>query len=172
MVPCRHHVREREQRRHQRVVLADRQDHERAVGLRHAYRFALAAVDSVGAVPASVQARDLQPVSAEHARAVRPDEWGDDEVACLDRVDVGADVLGDADELVAHPAAAFGRLHVSVRPEVAAANRRVGYADERIGRLDDLRVRDVLDADISGSVHQRGAHVSFLPQAPLRTPRR
>ena len=37
-----HHVRQREQRRHQRVVLADRQDEERAVRLGHAHRFALA----------------------------------------------------------------------------------------------------------------------------------
>ena len=51
-----HHVGEREQRRHQRVVRADGQDDERSVRLRNPHRFALTAVDIIRAVPASVQA--------------------------------------------------------------------------------------------------------------------
>ena len=42
-----HHVGERQQRRHQRVVLADRQHDERPVRLRNAHRLALAAVELV-----------------------------------------------------------------------------------------------------------------------------
>jgi hypothetical protein len=53
---CRHHIREGDERGHQRVVCADRQDHERAVCLRNANRLALSAVDAVKAVPAPVEA--------------------------------------------------------------------------------------------------------------------
>ena len=42
-----HHVGEREQRRHERIVRADRQHDQRAVRLRDAHRFALAAVDII-----------------------------------------------------------------------------------------------------------------------------
>ena len=52
----RHHVGEREQRRHQRVLLADRQQQERAICLGDADRLALAAVHSVVAIPSSLQA--------------------------------------------------------------------------------------------------------------------
>ena len=140
-----HHVGQREQRRHQRVVLADRQHDERAVGLRDAHGLALAAVDVVGAVPAAVEARGVQSLAAEDAGAVGPEERRDDEVAGLDRADVGADGLDDADELVAHAAAGLARAPSVVRPEVAAADRGAGDADERVGRLDQVGVGDVLD---------------------------
>ena len=108
VVARRHHVREREQRRHQRVVGADRQHDERPVRLRDAHRLALSAVDAVAAVPAAVEAGALQPLPAEHAGAVGPDERRDDEVAGLDCAHLGADGLDDADELVAHAAACLG----------------------------------------------------------------
>jgi hypothetical protein len=59
VVPGAHHVSEREQRRHERVVLADRERNERAVCLRDAYRLALAAIDVAPAVAAAVQALTL-----------------------------------------------------------------------------------------------------------------
>ena len=65
-----HHVRQRQQRGHERVVLADRQHDERAVSLRYAHGFTLAAVDVAEAVPAAVQACALQPLLAEDAAAV------------------------------------------------------------------------------------------------------
>ena len=80
-----HHVGQRQQRGHERVVLADRQRDEGAVCLRDAHGFALAAVDVVEAVAAAVQACALQPLAAEDAGAVRPQERRDDEVAGLDR---------------------------------------------------------------------------------------
>ena len=76
-----HHVGEREQRRHQRVVLADRQRDERAVGQRDAHRLALAAVDAVAAPEAAVDAGGVQPLVAEVAGAVGEGERRDDEVA-------------------------------------------------------------------------------------------
>jgi hypothetical protein len=69
-----HHVSEREQRRHERVVLADRQYDERPVCLRDAYRLALAAIDVAPAVAAAVQALTLQALLAEDAGSVRPQE--------------------------------------------------------------------------------------------------
>ena len=158
-----HHVGEREQRRHQRVVRADRQHDQRAVCLRDAHGFALAAVDVVQAVPAAVQTLALQPLAAEDAAAVRPEEGRDDEVAGLDGRDVGADGFDDADELMAHPAAGVVVRHRLVRPEVAAADRGAGDAHERVRRLDQPRIRDVLDTDIAGSVHHCCAHTQMPP---------
>ena len=53
---------------------ADRERDERAVRLRYAHRLALPAVDAVRAVPAAVEARRVQPLAAEDARAVGPEE--------------------------------------------------------------------------------------------------
>jgi hypothetical protein len=53
MVACRHHVREREQRWHQRVVFVDRQDDECPVCLGDPYRLALPTVHSVPAIASS-----------------------------------------------------------------------------------------------------------------------
>ncbi len=160
VVARRHHVREREQRRHQRIVLVDRKRDERSVSLRHAHGFALTPVDSVQAVAASVQARRVQPFAAEDARAVGPDERRDHEVAFLDRLNLGSGLLDHADELVSHPPAARGRLHLLVRPEVASADRGARHRHERVRRLDEARVGDVLDAHISGCIHHGCAHTT------------
>ena len=91
------------------------------------------------AVPATVQARALQPFAAEDAGAVRPEKRRDDEVAGLDRRDVGADRLDDADELVAHPAA--GRRSCSIDlyghrslPQIAAQVIRTSASADSINR--------------------------------------
>ena len=136
VVARRHDVREREQRRHQLVVRPHRQHDERAVRLRDPDGLTLAAVDAVEAVPAPVEARGVQPFAAEHAGSVRPHERRHHEVADLHRADLGADVLDDADELVAHSATGLGVLHLVVRPEIAPADRGAGEPDEGIGRLD------------------------------------
>jgi hypothetical protein len=163
-----HHVGEREQRRHQLVVGGDRQHDQGAVCLRDAHRFSLTAVDVVEAVPAPVQALAVQPLAAEDAGAVRPQERGDDEVAGLDRPHLGADRFDDADELVTHPAAKIRRLHRLVGPEVAAADRGAGDANKRVRRLDQVRIGDVLDTDIAGPVHERGSHRSIEAASDAR----
>ena len=99
------HVGQRQQRRHQRGVLADGQLDQRALGLRHPHRLALAAVDSRRAPPAAVPAGRLQALAAEVAGVVGPDERRDDQSPRLRPVTSRADVLDDADELVAHPSA-------------------------------------------------------------------
>ena len=83
VVPGAHHVGEREQRRHQRVVLVDREDDERPVRLGDAHGLPLAAVLLGASPPAAVQARGLKTLAAEDAGAVRPGERRDDEVARL-----------------------------------------------------------------------------------------
>jgi hypothetical protein len=158
-----HHVRKSQKRGHQRIVFAVRQDDERSVRLRDTHRLALAAVDSVLTVPASVQARGVQPLAAEHAGAIRPQERRDDKVAGLHGAYFGADVLDDADELVAHAAASLARLHRLVRPQIAAADCGVGDADERVGRLGEASIGDVLDTNVAGAVHGSCAHGYLSP---------
>ena len=158
VVACSHHVREREQRRHQRVVGADRQHDERPVRLRHADGFALSAVDVVETVPAAMEAFALQTLLAEHTGAVGPQERRDDDVSGLDSLDVGANGLDDADELVAHAAAGVAVLHRLVRPEVAAADGGAGDGDERVGGLDQAGVRNSLDANVTRAEHDGCAH--------------
>ena len=153
-----HHVGEGEQRRHQRVVLVDRKSDERAVGLRDAHGLALAAVDVVGAVPAAVEASGMEPFPAEDAGAVRVEERRHDEVAGLQGADVGADGIDDADELVAHPPTGLVVLHLVVRPEIAAADAGAGDTDERVGRLDEVGVGDVLDPNIACAEHDSCTH--------------
>src|SRR5215218_11070347 len=80
------------------------------------------------------------------------------DAAGLYRLHVVADGLDDADELVSHAAAAVGRLHRSVWPEIAAADPRTSHANERVSRFDQVRVRDVLDTDVTCAVHHRCTH--------------
>src|SRR5438034_5815108 len=165
----RHDVREREQRGHQLVVRPHRQHDQRAVRLRDANRFTLAAVDTVEAVPAPVEARGVQPLAAEDAGPVRPHERCEDEVAGFQRADLVARVLDDADELVAHAAAGLGGLHLVVGPEVASADRGAGDPDDGVGRLDEAGIRDGLDADVACAVHECRAHrASSLPESASR----
>jgi hypothetical protein len=138
-----------------------RQDDERSVRLGDAHRFALASVDAVARPPATVEARGLQAVLAEHAGAVRPRERGDDEVAPLDRAHARADGFDEADELVPHAAPGLGVLHRLVGPEVAAADAGARDGDERVGRLDQVGVGDVLDPNVAGAVHDSCAHAGL-----------
>ena len=84
-----HHVGQRQQRRHQRVVLADRRA-GRACRRPSGMRSASAWAPSIAAVAeeAAVDAGGLQPLLAEHAGAVGERERHDDDVAALDRAHV------------------------------------------------------------------------------------
>ncbi len=110
------------------------------------------------AVATAMQARGLQPFAAELAGAVRPEERRQHQIAGLDRAHLGADGLDDADELVSHAAAGVARRHRLVRPQVAAADAGARHPHQRVGRLDQMGVGNVLDADVAGAVHQRCAH--------------
>lgn len=78
--------------------------HSRAAGAAgewHPHRFALATVDLAVTEDAAGDAGDVRPVLAMGAGPVAVDERCDDQVAVGDPVYVGADILDDADELVA-----------------------------------------------------------------------
>src|SRR3954453_2454662 len=126
------HVRERQERVQHLVRMAGaRHRHERAVGERDAYGLALAAV-AVLREEAAGQARGRDAVLAVRAGAVAVGERGDDEVALLDLLDVGADILDDADELV--PDGAGRELGLTaVEPEVGAADARQDDTYDRVG---------------------------------------
>src|SRR5262249_13147787 len=79
------------------------------------------------------------------------------------RPDIRADLLDDPDELVPHAAAGLRRLHRLVRPQVAAADRGAADPHERVGRFDEVGVRDVLDSNVAGPVHDRCAHPPLPP---------
>jgi len=117
-----HHVRERQQRGQQRVVLADWQDHEGSVGVGDTDRLGLGAVDPVRAEDASLDARRLQPLMAELAPAIGVRPRHDDEVADLRGAHLGADRLDDADGLVSKPPPGVGlvRALIGPLPQIAA----------------------------------------------------
>ena len=122
-----HHVGERQQRGHQGVVASHRQGKERAVGIGHAHRFALAAVLGCAAPPRAVDAGGVQTLAAENARAVGNGERRGDEIARLQRAYLRAHGLNNADEFVAHAVARLAELPVAaIRPQVAAADGRAG----------------------------------------------
>jgi hypothetical protein len=73
-------------------------------------------------------------------------------------VDIAADLLDGAYRFMAHALPGLARGHVVVRPQVAAADAGADDADDRIGRVEDGRVGDVLDADVAGAVHDNCSH--------------
>src|SRR4051812_44001981 len=153
-----HHVGEREQRRHECVVLADRQHVKRAVGLGNAHGFRLRAGQFRVTEEPAVKALGLEALLAEEARAVGVGERHDDEIAGLDRADIPPDLLDNADRLVTHDPRTVVRLEVLVGPEVGAANAGTRDADHPIGRRLDLRIGDVLDPNVACRIHHCAAH--------------
>src|ERR671913_138557 len=105
----------------------------------------------------TVHAVGLVPGLADLACVVGGPEGPDDEVADLDVADLGADLLDDADVLVSHDLV-LDRLGAAVGPQVAAADAGRRQADDRVRGLDDLRVRAILDPDVTGSVHDNLTH--------------
>jgi hypothetical protein len=116
VVPGREHVGQAQQRRQQCRVGADGQLHQRALGLRDADGLALAAVDAVAGPQPAVPAGCLQPFPAEVTGPVGPDERREDQIAAGETLDLRADLLDDAQELVPDPLAGVAVRHRAVRP--------------------------------------------------------
>ena len=148
------HVGGGHQRRDQVGVRAARGGDQGAVGERDAGELGLGAD---GAHQDAVHAVRLVAGPADLAGVVGGPERADDEVADLDGAHLGADLLDDADVLVAHHLV-VDRLGAAVGPQVAAADAGRRQADDRVGRLDDLRVLAVLDPHVTGSVHDNPTH--------------
>ena len=174
VVPGAHDVAEgQESRGSRRRATGPVDDGERAVGQRDADALALAAVGEaaeavVAAPPSAAEARGADAVAAVHARAVAHVERGDHEVAGLDVSHVGADLLDDADELVADAVRLVGRRDASVRPEVGAADAGGDDADDGVGAGREDGVGDFFDADVAGGVDDGGEHATSLGRGDRR----
>jgi hypothetical protein len=120
-----------------------------------------AAVDPVAGPQTAVLAGGLQALAAEVARAVGPDERRHDHVAPGEPADLGADVLDDAEELVADAVAVLDGGLGAVGPQIAAADACAQHPDHRVGRLLDHRAGDLADPYVSGAVDQSRSHDWF-----------
>jgi hypothetical protein len=120
-----------------------------------------------GAHQDAVHAGALVARPAELAGVVQGPERADHELPRLDRADLGADLLDDPDVLVPHRGGTLQLLHAPVRPQVRAADAGGRQADDRIGRIGDLRVVAVLDAHVARGVQDRSTHDRFLVPSSL-----
>src|SRR4051794_27309497 len=105
-----------------------------------------------------MNARGGQSLVAEHTGAVRRSERHDDHLAAPDRPDVAANLFDDSDCFMAHTLT-FDVRSTIVWPKIATADAGAGDADHGISRFDDGGVRNVLDPDVAGLVHDGCAHV-------------
>ena len=74
---------------------------------------------------------------ADLAGVVGGEERADHELAGLDAGDLAADLLDDADVLVAHRGGSVDWLDAAVGPQVGPAHAGGGDADDRVGGFDD-----------------------------------
>jgi hypothetical protein len=161
-----HHVRERDERAHHLLGMPGARDRDqRRAGQRHADRLALAAV-AIAREHAAVHARRRHVVPAVRARAIAVDVRRDDEIARGDAGHVGADVLDDADELVADRPRLERRV-AAVEPEVRPADAGDDDADDRVGGLDDRRITAITGRDRTGPVEDRCTHGHHLHPRPV-----
>ena len=93
---------------------------------------------------------------------VAVDERRDHQITDGDGLHLGADVVDDADELVAdRPDCMLG--FASVVPEVGAAHAAQRDPHDRVGRLLDDGVRPVADRDVLRSVEDGCSHQGASP---------
>jgi hypothetical protein len=105
-----------------------------------------------------VGAGGLQAPAAVLAGVVGVDERDHGQVAGLDAGHLRSGLLDHAEELMTYLTRVVGvRLGLG-RPQVAAADGGQHDADHRVGGLADLRILDVLDADVAGLVQKCRAH--------------
>jgi hypothetical protein len=163
------HVGGREQTRDQVVGRHLGGGDEGAVGQRDAGVLGLRAGGGAG-LP--VDAVGLVAGAADLAGVVGGEERADDELAGPDRADLAADLLDDADVLVAHRRGPVDGLDAAVGPQVRAAHAGGGQPDDGVGGLLDPRVRALLDADVAGGV-QNGSSQDGAPSQDgwVSTPR-
>ena len=100
---------------------------------------------------------------AKRAGAIGVGERHHDKVALLHLAHVRADVLDDADRLVAHAASRIGGLQLLIRPEVAAADAGACDAHKRVGGIDNGSIGHVLDTNVAGTIHNSCTHDDLPP---------
>src|SRR5215208_5284632 len=99
---------------------------------------------------------------ADLAGVVGGEERADDELAQLDQTYLAADLLDDADVLMAHRGRLVDRLDAAIGPEVRAAHAGERQSDEGVGLLDDRRVGALLEAHVPGAVKNCSLHDYLL----------
>ncbi len=105
----------------------------------------------------------LQTPPAEPAGAARDVERDDDAVAGGQVLDRGADLDDLAHRLVTEDVASVDeRAEQLVEMQIGSADRRGGDADDRVGRFEDARVGNLLDADIALAVPGQCLHELLL----------
>ena len=165
-VPARrHHVGQGQQGRDEPVVGHAVRGDEAAVGLGHPGVLALSALGDP-----EVDARRLHARAAVRAGVVAVAERHDHEVTDLGRRDGGADLLHDADALVADGRARADVVLAAVGPQVGAADAACDHLDDGVGGLLDPRVRHVLEADVAGCMDGGCTHAAILPRSPAPFP--
>src|SRR3712207_5951616 len=143
------HVGGRQQAGDQVLRRQARRRYEGAVGERDAGVLRLCAGGGTG-LP--VDAGRLVAGPADLAGVVRREERADDELARLDQTYLAADLLDDADVLMAHRCRLRHRVGAAVGPEVRAAHAGDRQSDDGVGRLDDRRVGELLETHVPGAV--------------------
>src|SRR5262245_22822660 len=113
---------------------------------------------AVGADEFAMKAVGLVPAAAYFAGVVGREERADDELARLDRGDVGADVFDDADVLMAHGGGPGDGVDAAVVPEIRPGYAGGGQADDGVGGMLQFRVVAVFEADVAGGVDDCTAH--------------
>ena len=164
VMPGRRDVGEGEQVRDERVVDGTGYDDKRALAQRHADQLTLRAVDRQALLVAAAEERDVvadagRAGQARLARAVAQRERRDHEVADVERGDLVAALLDDADHLVTHQALR-AVAEVPVAPEIRSAHAGGDHAHDDVGRGEDRRIRPVHESDIAGTGHDRRLHGS------------
>jgi len=99
---------------------------------------------------------------ADFAGVVGGPERADHELAGPDVLDLTADLLDDADILMAHRRRPLDRFDPAVGPQVRAAHTARRQPDDGIGRLDDPRVLAVLHPDITRAIQNSTTHEVLL----------
>jgi hypothetical protein len=161
-------VGQRQEVRDQAFVGLGRRLHERPVGEWYPDPLSLPAVHRVSlpvvmSPEAAVDAGRVHTPLAQGTGVVGEGEWGDHEVARLDGLHGRSGLLDDPDELVADPSGPAHLGQAAVRPEVRAADAGSHDADQGVTVLEQLRVVDVFESDVTGRVENGGSHGPFLP---------
>jgi hypothetical protein len=80
-----------------------------------------------------------------------------------DVVNFAADLLDNANILVAHRGRAVDRFDAAVGPQVRTADASGGDADDRVGRLLDPGALALFDTDLPGGVENDSSHDGGFP---------
>src|SRR6516165_1341538 len=163
MVSSAHHVRQREQRWHKRIVCVRADWKESSIRQRNSYRFGLCSSDLCSTEKSAMDTRRLKPVVAKHACAVGERERHDNEITAFNRSNICTDVFDHTYRFVPHYASSVAALHFLIWPQIAPANARARDANESVGWLDDLRIGHVLDPNVASAIHHSCTHNDLLP---------